>query len=169
MLHDPVENATKSSRKAQLESYDGCARLRPVWDEIAEKYDVMFTPSVPDEAPVWIKSTGDAVSPPFFTHSDFIVFERVALTSAVKVLLLNVDYSPSSMSQRARLFWRKWSAYWADIGGCEVHGICIFCMRARLLGRSLRRREGLSISCFSFNMFNEYFTSNMLRVKWCWG
>jgi hypothetical protein len=111
MLHDHVENATKLSRKAQLESYDGCARLRPVWDEIAGKYDVVFTPSVPDEAPVWIKSTGDAVSPPFLTHNDFLVFERVGLTSAVKVLLLNVDYSPSSMSQRARLFWRKWSAY----------------------------------------------------------
>ena len=68
-----VENATKLSRKAQLESYDGCARLRPVFDEIASKYDVIITPSVPDEAPVGIASTGDAVSSilPFsWPHTD---------------------------------------------------------------------------------------------------
>lgn len=57
-----VENHKKLSRKAQLESYDGCAKLRPVWDEIASKYDAVFTPSVVDEAPVGIASTGDAVS-----------------------------------------------------------------------------------------------------------
>jgi Asp-tRNA(Asn)/Glu-tRNA(Gln) amidotransferase A subunit family amidase len=57
-----VENTTKLSRKAQLESYDECARLRPVWDEIASKYDAVITPSVVDEAPVGITSTGDAVS-----------------------------------------------------------------------------------------------------------
>ncbi|KAG4439657.1 hypothetical protein IFR05_004854 [Cadophora sp. M221] len=44
----------------QLEAYDGCAKLRPVWDEIASRYDAVLTPSVPDEAPVGIKSTGDA-------------------------------------------------------------------------------------------------------------
>jgi hypothetical protein len=59
MLH---ENHTKLTRKAQLEAYDGCARLRPVWDEIASKYDAVFTPGVTDEAPVGIESTGDAVS-----------------------------------------------------------------------------------------------------------
>lgn len=62
MLHGHVENTTKLTRKAQLESYDGCARLRPVWDEIASKYDAVFTPSVVDEAPLGISSTGDAVS-----------------------------------------------------------------------------------------------------------
>lgn len=60
MLHEHVENYTKLSRKAQLESYDGVARLRPVWDEIAGKYDAVFTPSVIDEAPIGIQSTGDA-------------------------------------------------------------------------------------------------------------
>jgi hypothetical protein len=34
-----------------------------VWDEIASKYDAVFTPSVVDEAPVGLASTGDAVSP----------------------------------------------------------------------------------------------------------
>ncbi|KAL3418313.1 glutamyl-tRNA amidotransferase subunit A (amidase) [Phlyctema vagabunda] len=60
MLHEHVENASKLSRKAQLEAYDGCARLRPVWDEIASGYDAVFTPSVVDEAPIGIESTGDA-------------------------------------------------------------------------------------------------------------
>lgn len=60
-LHAHVENATKLSRKAQLDAYDGCARLRPVWDEIASKYDAVFTPSVVDEAPVGLNSTGDSV------------------------------------------------------------------------------------------------------------
>jgi hypothetical protein len=72
MLHGHVENATKLSRKAQLEAYDGCARLRPVWDEIASKYDAVFTPGVVDEAPVGIESTGDAVSRPSFYF--FILF-----------------------------------------------------------------------------------------------
>lgn len=62
MLHGHVENHTKLSRKAQLDAYDGCAKLRPVWDEIASKHDVIFTPSVVDEAPVGIGGTGDAVS-----------------------------------------------------------------------------------------------------------
>ena len=58
-----VENSNpRLSRKAQLDSYDGCARLRPVWDEIASKYDIVITPSVVDEAPLGITNTGDAVS-----------------------------------------------------------------------------------------------------------
>ena len=65
MLHGHVENAKGLTRKEVLEAYDGCARLRPVWDDIAGKYDTVFTPSVVDEAPVGIRSTGDAVSFPF--------------------------------------------------------------------------------------------------------
>jgi hypothetical protein len=61
-LQDHVNNTSRLSRKKQLEAYDGCAKLRPVWDEIASKYDAMFTPGVVDEAPVGISSTGDAVS-----------------------------------------------------------------------------------------------------------
>jgi hypothetical protein len=57
-----VENISKLSRKDQLEAYDGCARLRPVWDELAEKYDAIITPSVPDIAPLGLGNTGDAVS-----------------------------------------------------------------------------------------------------------
>lgn len=54
-----VEN-TALTRKAQLEAYDGCARLRPVWDSLASKYDAIITPSVVDEAPVGLEKTGDA-------------------------------------------------------------------------------------------------------------
>ena len=57
-----VENRKKVSRKAQLEAYDNCARLRPVFDDIASKYDVILTPSVLDEAPLGIDNTGDMVS-----------------------------------------------------------------------------------------------------------
>ena len=60
---DHVENKGVISRKDQLDAYDGCARLRPVWDEIARKYDAVITPSVPDEAPIGLEFTGEAVSP----------------------------------------------------------------------------------------------------------
>jgi hypothetical protein len=73
MLHGHVENHTKLSRKAQLEAYDGCARLRPVWDKIASKYDAIFTPSVVDEAPIGIARTGDAVSLGPFYFSYYLV------------------------------------------------------------------------------------------------
>ena len=58
-IHAHVENRKGISRRAQLEAYDGCARLRPVWDEIAAKYDVVITPSVVDEAPSGLEHTGD--------------------------------------------------------------------------------------------------------------
>lgn len=62
MIVGHVENSTQLSRKAQLDAYDGCASLRPVWDEIAGHYDAVLTPSVPGEAPLGLESTGDAVS-----------------------------------------------------------------------------------------------------------
>jgi len=61
LLAGQVENVSKLSRKAQLESYDGCARLRPVFDEIASKYDAVITPTAPDVAPEGMQ-TGDGVS-----------------------------------------------------------------------------------------------------------
>ena len=64
-LHDDiagyVEDRDKVTRKAQAEAYDNCARLRPIWDELAGKYDVVLTPSIVDEAPVGDNS-GDMVS-----------------------------------------------------------------------------------------------------------
>jgi Asp-tRNA(Asn)/Glu-tRNA(Gln) amidotransferase A subunit family amidase len=65
LLHDDiqghVENRTGLSRRKQLEAYDNCARLRPVWDQIAAQYDVVVTPSVIDEAPLGLENTGDMV------------------------------------------------------------------------------------------------------------
>jgi Asp-tRNA(Asn)/Glu-tRNA(Gln) amidotransferase A subunit family amidase len=64
-LHDDiqghVENRTGLSRRQQLEAYDNCARLRPVWDQIAAGYDFVVTPSVVDEAPLGLENTGDMV------------------------------------------------------------------------------------------------------------
>ncbi|KAI0855505.1 amidase [Xylaria cubensis] len=53
-----VENVNGISRASQLEAYDGIAALRPKIDEIAKKYAAILTPSVVDEAPVGIESTG---------------------------------------------------------------------------------------------------------------
>ena len=53
-----VEDRNKTSRQAQLEAYDNCARLRPIWDELAGQYDVILTPSIVDEAPEG-DNTGD--------------------------------------------------------------------------------------------------------------
>lgn len=61
-LHDDiagyVENRNNTSRRAQLEAYDNCAKLRPKWDELAGKYDVILTPSIVDEPPPGY-NTGD--------------------------------------------------------------------------------------------------------------
>ena len=57
-----VENRRNVSRKAQMEAYDNCARLRPVWDELASKYALILTPSVVDEAPLGLEYSGDMVS-----------------------------------------------------------------------------------------------------------
>lgn len=61
-LHDDiagyVEDRDSTSRKAQLEAYDNCARLRTAWDELACKYDVILTPSIVDEPPEGY-NTGD--------------------------------------------------------------------------------------------------------------
>lgn len=49
------------SRREQLAAQDGIAALRPVFDEIAGKYDAILTASAVDVAPVGLESTGDAV------------------------------------------------------------------------------------------------------------
>lgn len=62
-----VENGRNLSRRELLDAYDGCARLRPVWDSIASQYDVIITPSVVDEAPLGLESTGDMSFQSMFT------------------------------------------------------------------------------------------------------
>ncbi|XEV02025.1 hypothetical protein FSHL1_007312 [Fusarium sambucinum] len=61
VLIEHVENADNFSRKTQLKALDSMARLRPVFDEIASQYAAIITPSVPDEAPVGIESTGSHI------------------------------------------------------------------------------------------------------------
>ncbi|KAI0509103.1 amidase [Xylaria bambusicola] len=56
-----IENVNKVSRAAQLEAYDGIAALRPKIDEIAKGYAAILTPSVVDEAPLGLQSTGSPV------------------------------------------------------------------------------------------------------------
>ncbi|KAI0409952.1 amidase [Xylaria palmicola] len=53
-----VDNVNGISRAALLEAYDGLAALRPNIDEIAKRYAAIITPSVVDEAPVGLGSTG---------------------------------------------------------------------------------------------------------------
>lgn len=57
---DYAENGKGFSRADQLAAYDNLARLRPIFDEFANKFDAVITPSVVDVAPD-IASTGDMV------------------------------------------------------------------------------------------------------------
>ncbi|KAE9409771.1 amidase signature enzyme [Gymnopus androsaceus JB14] len=56
-----VENVSKMTRKELLDALDTVASLRPKIDSIAGQYAAILTPSVPDEAPEGIESTGSAV------------------------------------------------------------------------------------------------------------
>lgn len=60
---DNVENKGNVTRKAQLEAYDGLARLRPMWDKLASQYDAVIAPSTVDDAPRGLEHTGDHVRP----------------------------------------------------------------------------------------------------------
>lgn len=60
-LIDHVEEKHGYTRKQYLEAFDGISALRPKWDAIAEQYDAVVVPSVPDEAPKGLESTGSAV------------------------------------------------------------------------------------------------------------
>lgn len=110
MLHAHVENHTKLSRQAQLEAYDNCARLRPVFDAIAAKYDAVITPSVVDEAPVGIERTGDAVcshlslSPFLCPPRPHLTLPRVTAFWARQAINLLITHSLSAPSGRSSRF-----------------------------------------------------------------
>ncbi|KAF5017088.1 hypothetical protein F66182_11035 [Fusarium sp. NRRL 66182] len=53
-----VENRQKGSRRAELDSYDGLAALRPRFDKIADEYVAVLVPSVIGEAPEGLGNTG---------------------------------------------------------------------------------------------------------------
>ena len=59
-LQGHVERSHGHSRKTQLEAFDGIAKLRPEIDAIAGQWDAIIVPSVPDEAPEGLESTGSA-------------------------------------------------------------------------------------------------------------
>ncbi|BCS25447.1 amidase [Aspergillus puulaauensis] len=61
ILAEMVENGSGLTRAQELEAFDGVAMLRPRIDEIANRFDALLTPSVPDEAPLGLESTGSAV------------------------------------------------------------------------------------------------------------
>lgn len=56
-----VEKGHGFTKKDYLEAFDGLAALRPKWDAIADRYAAVIAPSVPDEAPLGLESTGSAV------------------------------------------------------------------------------------------------------------
>ncbi|EXK26568.1 amidase [Fusarium oxysporum f. sp. melonis 26406] len=58
LLIEHVENSDNFTRKTQLMASDKLAAMRPVFDFIASQYAAIITPSVPDEAPVGLESTG---------------------------------------------------------------------------------------------------------------
>lgn len=51
---------TEYGRREQLDAQDGIARLRPEFDALAARFDVLLTPSVVDEAPEGLGFTGEA-------------------------------------------------------------------------------------------------------------
>ncbi|KAK7967055.1 uncharacterized protein PG986_001332 [Apiospora aurea] len=55
-----VENEHKYMHAEQLRAWDSMAALRPKMDAIAAGYAAIVTPSVPDEAPKGLESTGSA-------------------------------------------------------------------------------------------------------------
>lgn len=60
-LIELVEEKHGYTRKQYTEAFDGISALRPKWDAIADKYAAVVVPSVPDEAPVGLESTGSAI------------------------------------------------------------------------------------------------------------
>lgn len=55
-----VENSNKITRAEQLEAFDNIAIARPKVDKMLSGYDAVLVPSVVDEAPEGIESTGSA-------------------------------------------------------------------------------------------------------------
>ncbi|KAI8938509.1 hypothetical protein NX059_004397 [Plenodomus lindquistii] len=60
LLIEHVENHNRYTRKAQLRAFDQLAAMRPKLDALAEGYAAILAPSVMDEAPVGLETTGNA-------------------------------------------------------------------------------------------------------------
>ncbi|KAF2217661.1 hypothetical protein CERZMDRAFT_31713 [Cercospora zeae-maydis SCOH1-5] len=66
-LVEHVEEFHGYTRKQYLSACDTIAALRPKWDALAEKYDAVIAPSVPDVAPEGLERTGSAIFQGFWT------------------------------------------------------------------------------------------------------
>lgn len=60
-MQSHAENREKITHAAQLEGFDKIAAARPIVDCIIGQYAAVIVPSVPDEAPLGLESTGSAV------------------------------------------------------------------------------------------------------------
>ena len=67
-----VENTTGISRAAQVAAFDSIAAARPVVDQILSQYAAVIVPSVPDEAPQGLATTGSAAFNVIWTVSSKI-------------------------------------------------------------------------------------------------
>jgi Asp-tRNA(Asn)/Glu-tRNA(Gln) amidotransferase A subunit family amidase len=64
-----VDNVGDYSRKAQLDAFDNISMARPKVDAMLAKYAAVIVPSIPDEAPVGLESTGSAAFNSIWTVS----------------------------------------------------------------------------------------------------
>lgn len=130
-----VDNTTKISRKAQLDAFDNIAAARPVVDAILARYDAVITPSVPDEAPLGLESTGSAAFCCIWTVS--IICLSHLVTQGLTYRRHCTRLLSTCLASRARTTCRSGCHSWRlGIGT----GICLQC--ARRLGRCLRRKVG---------------------------
>lgn len=120
-IQEIVENGSKTSRKDLLDAYDNVARLRPIWDDIASKYDAVLAPSVPDEAPIGISRTGSPVRYFLCVNCSPLIRPRI-LMRGCEGLLRELDSAPCPMSEHTRLCGRKRSSNWLDACCAAVYG-----------------------------------------------
>lgn len=98
-----VENSGQISRKAQLEAFDNISAARPIVDEIFSEYAAVITPSVPDEAPLGIETTGNAA---------FCLIWTVSLSLKGEDIVTNTTIGPSHTSyQHSWVSRGKWDAH----------------------------------------------------------
>ncbi|PPJ51798.1 hypothetical protein CBER1_09124 [Cercospora berteroae] len=109
-----VEDRKKYTRKQQLEAYDNCARLRSVWDSIANQYDVVIVPSVPDEAPLGLEWTGDMSFNSMWTvlHCPVIHVPGFQGESIMPVglSLVSARFTDQQLLETAQVVGRLWQA-----------------------------------------------------------
>lgn len=74
-----AENRERISHAEQLDGFDKIASARPVVDSLLRPYAATIVPSVPDEAPIGLESTGSAAFNGFWTVSSSISVFGISL------------------------------------------------------------------------------------------